>query len=185
LQQTYTRAALNERSLHVAHALDRAQGDGMGLIASTRPRSRRILLADDNEVLQAAVERLAELRGHQVIRATTGASTLTIAIDAQPDLIVLDMAFPDADGRDILLKLKRDERTAKIPVLVWSGRTDPGSESRISLDLGAEDHMEKAGAQPLLLKIERMMLRLDSERDQASTEASQTSSGYWRTTPSR
>jgi CheY-like chemotaxis protein len=124
------------------------------------PRSRRILLADDNEAIQRLVKQIAEKRGHELIQTTTGASTLSRAVEMQPDVIVLDMQFPDADGRDVLSKLKADPRTARIPVVVWSGR-EGESDSRISLSLGAEDYVEKSDALHLIRKVERVLLRLD------------------------
>jgi DNA-binding response OmpR family regulator len=131
----------------------------MGNVNIPTPKVR-ILLGDDNVVLQDAVARFAELRGFDVLRAITGAGTIALAIEAQPNLVVLDMAFPDADGRDVLRKLKSDARTAHIPVIVWSGREDHDSDGRISLDLGAEDYVLKSGARSLITKIERVLLRL-------------------------
>lgn len=126
----------------------------------TRGPSRRILLADDNEAIQRTVERVAAKRGHTIIHALTGASTLALAIETQPDIIVLDMDFPDADGRDVLSRLKAEARTAHIPAVVWSGRDGHGSDSRISLSLGAEDFVEKHDAKLMILKLERVLLRL-------------------------
>jgi CheY-like chemotaxis protein len=123
-------------------------------------RNRRILVADDNEAIQRIVGQIAQKRGHQVIQAVTGASALALAVETQPDVIVLDMDFPDADGRDVLNKLKADDRTMHIPVVVWSGRAGE-SDSRISLDLGAEDYVEKSDAELLISKLERILLRLD------------------------
>ena len=125
--------------------------------------SRRILLADNSQSVQRVVRDVAEKRGHQMVQATTGASTLILAIETQPDLIVLDLAFPDADGRDVLRQLKTHPQTSSIPVVVWSGRTGHESDSRISLDLGAEDYVEKDDAHLLLLKLERVLLRLDGD----------------------
>jgi CheY-like chemotaxis protein len=124
-------------------------------------RSRRILLADDNEAIQHVVQRVAEKLGHQVIRAVTGVAALETAITTQPDVIVLDIEFPDADGRDMLVKPKADDRTAHIPVVVWSGRAGHDSDRRISLECGAEDYVEKNDAQLLLRKLERVLLRLE------------------------
>ena len=126
--------------------------------------SRRILLADDSPTIHQAVKRVADRRGHELIHAISGALTLSVAIETQPDVIVLDMEFPDADGRDVLRQLKGDPRTSSIPVVVWSGREGHASDSRISLDLGAEDFVEKADAHLLLLKLERVLLRLDEDR---------------------
>ena len=126
-------------------------------------RSCRILLVDDNEAIQRTVGRVAEKRGHQTIQALTGAAALEAAIASQPDIIVLDMGLPDADGRDVLNKLKADDRTAHIPVVVWSGR-EGESDSRISLRLGAEDYVEKTDPLLLIRKLERVLLRLDESK---------------------
>jgi two-component system KDP operon response regulator KdpE len=123
-------------------------------------RRRRILLADDDEVIQEAVRRASTKLGDQVIGTMTGTGTIQLAAAAQPDLIVLDIGFPDLDGRDVLAKLKSDTRTARIPVLVWSGRKVNDSDRRIVLDLGAEDYVEKSDAELLMGKIERVLLRL-------------------------
>jgi CheY-like chemotaxis protein len=123
-------------------------------------RGLRILVVDDNEVIQRVVERVAEKLGHQVIRALTGAAALRAASTTGPDIIVLDLGLPDADGRDVLNKLKANKLTAHIPVVVWSGR-EGESDSRISLSLGAEDYVEKGDALLLIRKLERVSLRLD------------------------
>ena len=131
------------------------------------PKSgRRILLADDDEVVQEVVKVVAERLGHSIIQATTGAAALALAVSAEPDLIVLDMAFPDADGRDVLGKLKSDRRTSHIPVVVWSGgREGRESDSRISLDLGAEDYVNKGDAELFVRKLERILLRIPRKLD--------------------
>jgi DNA-binding response OmpR family regulator len=120
---------------------------------------RRILLADDNDQVRGVVKRVAEQNGYEVVEASTGAAVRKIALETQPALVVLDIRFPDADGRDILALLKGDPRTASLPVLVWSGR-DPDSDRRIALELGAEDFVEKGEAQELVAKITRVLLRL-------------------------
>jgi CheY-like chemotaxis protein len=134
-------------------------------------RSRKILLADKNPSVQRVVRQVAEQRGHVLVQATSAAATLILASETQPELIVLDLAFADADGRDVLRQLKTRADTQHIPVVVWSGRDGHESDSRISLDLGAEDYVEKDDlgqmdvakddAHLLLLKLERVLLRLD------------------------
>ncbi|MEP7051341.1 MAG: response regulator [Pseudomonadota bacterium] len=120
---------------------------------------RRLLIADDDAEIREMVRRVARPHGFEVIEAANAAEAQMLATEQQPDLIVLDIAFPGEDGRDILATLKTDPRTAKIPVLVWSGR-DAESARRISLSLGAEDFVEKASAQTLITRINRLMLRL-------------------------
>ena len=122
----------------------------------------RILLADDDPTVQRAALRVATEFGHEVVQVRTGMAVLAITLQQKPDLIVLDIGFPDADGRDLLAQLKADVRTAQIPVLVWSARHDHESERRIALSLGAEDYVEKTDAHLLMRKIERLLYRLKS-----------------------
>src|SRR5688500_3398204 len=93
---------------------------------------RRILVADDDPSVQRALKRLAEHNGFELVPVLAGADVYEAAVLQTPDLIVLDIHFPDADGRDVLSRLKGDARTSSIPVVVWSGR-DPQSDRRIAL----------------------------------------------------
>jgi two-component system, OmpR family, KDP operon response regulator KdpE len=119
----------------------------------------KVLIADDNAPLQRIVKRLLEKEGYFVIQLADTVGLVERAAAAQPDVIVLDVGFPNADGRDMLSSLKRDARTERIPVLVWSGQ-DADSQRRIALDLGAEDFIEKGTAGELISKIERLLFRL-------------------------
>jgi len=120
---------------------------------------RRILFADDDPGVQRALKRVAGKHGFELLPVLAGSDVYQAALETTPDLIVLDIHFPDADGRDVLSRLKADPRTKAIPVVVWSGR-DPQSDRRIALDLGAEDYVEKRDPSTLLPKIERVLLRL-------------------------
>ena len=120
-----------------------------------------ILVAEDNPKLQQLVKRSLERDGFAVIQAFTGAELTQALSQIIPDLIVLDVSLPDADGRDLLANLKKDPKTTHIPVVVWSGR-DAESDRRIALGLGAEDYIEKGPASELVRKIERVLLRLQA-----------------------
>jgi CheY-like chemotaxis protein len=119
----------------------------------------RILVAEDNHFLQKAVKRSFEAQGYVVVAALDAAQMLQALTNEKPDLIVLDVNLPDADGRDLLANLKKDPATRPIPVIVWSGR-GVDSDRRIALELGAEDYVEKGPPSELVRKIERLLLRL-------------------------
>jgi len=123
----------------------------------------RILLADDDPAMQRMVQKVATDFGHELVQVRRGMAVLSTALDVLPDLIVLDVGFPDADGRDLLAQLKAEPRTAAIPVLVWSGRHDLDTERRIAISLGAEDYVEKTDAALLMRKIERLLLRIKGD----------------------
>jgi DNA-binding response OmpR family regulator len=118
-----------------------------------------ILVVDDDELLQELVKISLEGEGFAVAQALTGAEMRQQLAAARPDLIVLDVLLPDADGRDLLAALKKDPKTSAIPVLLWTGRY-PDSDRAIALDLGAEDFFEKGPPTDLVSKIERILLRI-------------------------
>jgi CheY-like chemotaxis protein len=124
------------------------------------PVGARILVADDNEVIQTLLKHLFEEQGYVVTQVYTGVDmTREIALNPLPDVIVLDVMLPDADGRDLLVRLKKDAKTAAVPVVVWSGR-HADFERRIALRLGAEDYVEKGRPSRLISKIQEILLRL-------------------------
>src|SRR5687768_3890335 len=121
-----------------------------------------ILVAEDNEILQRILRRALEHEGYVVVEATSSAELFKSLAVLTPDLIVLDVGLPDADGRDVLAALKRDPKTGDIPVVMWTGQSTD-SARRIALEIGAAAFIEKGPADSLVSKIERILLRL-SER---------------------
>ena len=80
-----------------------------------------------------------------------------MALTRSVDLVLLDISMPMLDGRDVLNHLKKDPRTAHIPVLVCSGRIDLHNR-RVALELGAVDFFEKPfNPKALMLKIRHLI----------------------------
>ena len=124
----------------------------------------KILVADDNAELQALAMRVLERKGYVVTQVFTGIElTRELLGSPLPDLIVLDIGLPDADGRDLLARLKKDPKTAAVPVVVWSGRAIE-SDRLLALELGAEEYLEKGPPSALVPQIERILWRLGQER---------------------
>jgi DNA-binding response OmpR family regulator len=112
-------------------------------MAPTPPAPIRILLAEDDAALAKLYASYATGRGHAVSHARDGVETLAAALSQLPDVIVLDVAMPALDGRDVLLRLKADPRTAAIPVLVVSALGGDQHMRDLLVELGASDVMEK------------------------------------------
>jgi CheY-like chemotaxis protein len=79
-----------------------------------------ILLVEDSKFLRVATERTLTRAGYQVICAGDGDEALALAGSRLPDLIVLDMLLPKLSGPEVLRSLKKNDRTAHIPVVVLS-----------------------------------------------------------------
>jgi two-component system cell cycle response regulator DivK len=78
---------------------------------------RNILMIEDDENNALLVKRVLEAQAFQVIHASDGESGLQMAMEAKPDLILLDLGLPDVDGQTVAAFLKRLPELAKTPII--------------------------------------------------------------------
>ena len=108
-----------------------------------------ILIVDDSRFLRLANERALTKAGHNVICASDGEEGLRLAIERQPDLIVLDMLLPKISGPDVLRAIRGNPEIGKTPVMVLT-----------SLPQANEDKLLKEGAAAYF---EKSLLTIDKE----------------------
>ncbi|SHM31556.1 response regulator transcription factor [Cryptosporangium aurantiacum] len=101
-----------------------------------------ILVADDDRDILDLVAFKLSAAGHELITATDGASALTEARRAVPDIVVLDVAMPGMSGLDVCRELRADAITTAIPVILLTAR---GQESDVEagFNVGADDYIVK------------------------------------------
>jgi CheY-like chemotaxis protein len=102
----------------------------------------KILLIDDSRFMRLANQRALTHAGHEVIGSDDGEKGLEVAIQIQPDLILLDMMLPKLSGPEVLKALKENPRTRSIPVIVLSALSDKNKEKLMRE--GAADFIEKS-----------------------------------------
>jgi two-component system, cell cycle response regulator DivK len=90
---------------------------------SERPR---VLLVDDYPDAREMYTEYLEFSGFDVIGAGNGVEALQRAVDASPDIILMDLSLPVMDGWEATRRLKADERTASIPVVALTGHALAG-----------------------------------------------------------
>jgi DNA-binding response OmpR family regulator len=101
-----------------------------------------VLVADDDEdILELIVFRL-ERSGYTVLQARDGAEALELARRSRPDLAVLDVMMPKLDGFDLTRRLREDESTSKMPIILLTARTQEADVER-GFDAGADDYLRK------------------------------------------
>ena len=103
----------------------------------------KILFIEDETALQKTLSAVMEQAGHTVVNAYDGEKGLELAQEAAPDLILLDLILPKMDGFSVLEKLKGDEKTKDIPVIVLTNLESVDDVEKV-IGLGATTYLVKA-----------------------------------------
>lgn len=102
----------------------------------------KILIVEDEISLQKAMVDILKISGYNAIGALDGEKGLELAQSEMPDLILLDIILPKMNGFDVLKKLKADEKTKGIPVIVLTN-LEGSMDVEQALTLGAKTYMVK------------------------------------------
>ena len=121
----------------------------------------RILVVDDDSVLQRTLRINLRARGHEVLVAGTGEAALASFEADQPELIILDLGLPDLDGVEVL---RRVRRRSAVPVIVLSARQEADDKVE-ALDEGADDYVSKP------FNIDELLARVRASVRRAGPEA--------------
>jgi DNA-binding response OmpR family regulator len=101
-----------------------------------------VLVADDDEEILALIAFRLERSGYTVILARDGEEALALARDERPDLAVLDVMMPKLDGFELTRRLRTDEATSRMPIILLTARAQD-ADVRRGFDVGADDYLRK------------------------------------------
>jgi twitching motility two-component system response regulator PilH len=106
------------------------------------PAGTRVLVVDDSATIRAVLTKLLIQDGYAVLGAENGEKALELAQREQPALIFLDIVLPGMSGFMVLRKLRHDERTSDIPIVMISGNVQATEQFYVQR-FGADDFMKK------------------------------------------
>jgi two-component system phosphate regulon response regulator PhoB len=121
-------------------------------------RRKKVLVVDDERDLVELIGLNLVRNGYEVISAHDGATGLDMARKLMPDLIVLDVMMPGLSGRDVTMALKGDPKTAGIPIVMLTAKTEE-TDIIVGLSLGADDYVTKPFSMKVLLARVAAVLR--------------------------
>jgi CheY-like chemotaxis protein len=82
--------------------------------------SKKVLVIDDDPVIAAVYESLFTAAGFEVLLAEDGEAGLAAVFRQRPDVVLLDLSMPRLNGLQWLEKVRKDQRFAKLPVVVFT-----------------------------------------------------------------
>ena len=124
-----------------------------------------VFLVEDSPTQAEYFKDVLQEEGLDVLTVPNGWDALTLAVECKPDLIVLDLNLPDIDGFQVCSRLKRDEVTKDIPVIMLTGNSSPQKVME-GLRLGVVDYVSKNDFAPVTIRA--CLLELNMRKVEAS-----------------
>lgn len=132
----------------------------------------RVLVVDDEPRNVTLLQDLLESRGYTVLTAADGEQGLALARDRVPDVVLLDVMMPRLSGFDVCRRLKAEQKTAMIPVLLVTS-LDARQDRLAGIDAGANDFITKPiDSGDLVLRV-RNAVTTKRLHDQVATQLQQ------------
>jgi DNA-binding response OmpR family regulator len=130
-------------------------------MATSTSTGRRILIVEDEESISTPFAEALRRAGFEPLVTGTAAGALELAAEAEPDLVVLDLALPDGDGRDVCREIRRD---SEVPIVMLTAR---GTEMDrvVGLEIGADDYVVKPFSAREVISRIRAVLRRTGARE--------------------
>ena len=83
----------------------------------------KALIVDDDQNSRLLLATFVQHAGHTALEAESGAAALRIAADELPDLVIVDLSLPDMNGAELIRRLRKDAKMAKVPIALYTATT--------------------------------------------------------------
>ena len=112
---------------------------------------KKILIIEDNQDVRENTADILELANYDVCKAENGKEGIELVKKCNPDIILCDIMMPELDGYDVLKHLSKDKKTATIPFIFLTAKTER-TDVRKGMNLGADDYLTKPFEESELLE---------------------------------
>jgi two-component system phosphate regulon response regulator PhoB len=120
-----------------------------------------ILIVDDEASIRDMLRMSLEMKGFACIEAADAVHAHSAMLDQKPDLVLLDWMMPGNSGIELIRRLKRDQATKDVPVMMLTARTEEDNKIH-GLDVGADDYITKPfSPRELIARINALLRRTD------------------------
>jgi len=122
---------------------------------------KQIYIVEDEKDIVDLLRYNLEKEGYRVLSSLDGAEAIKRIPEKSPDLVLLDLMLPGADGLSVCRSLKSDPKTARIPVVMLTAKGEE-SDKIVGLELGADDYVTKPfSGKELLARVKAVLRRFE------------------------
>ena len=122
-------------------------------------KPKKVLVADDSEIMRKILRACLETEGFLVLSAEDGVDALKLALTEKPDLLITDFLMPKMDGIALIRKLRSQLATRYIPIIMLTAKDEVDSEVK-GMEAGADDYLTKpVDTKRLLARVQRLLDR--------------------------
>jgi two-component system phosphate regulon response regulator PhoB len=130
----------------------------------------KILIVDDEPAIREMVSVALEMADFDVLEAENAQGAHGIIVDERPDLVLLDWMLPSVSGIELARRLKREETTAEIPVIMLTAKGDEDNKIQ-GLEVGADDYITKPfSTRELIARIKAVLRRTSAQMAEKAIE---------------
>ena len=130
-----------------------------------------ILIVEDEPDIRELLNFTISRSGHTVIEAETAEDALTVLDRGTPELIIIDWMLPGMDGIDLAKKLRAEELTQELPIIMLTARGEESDKLR-SFEVGIDDYVTKPfSPKELMARIKALLRRTGTPDDQSLSVA--------------
>ena len=123
----------------------------------------KVLVVEDEPNIRQLLRYNLEKENFQVVEAGDGLQGIKLAREGSPDLVILDLMLPGADGLEVCRTLKGNVQTSALPIIMLTARSEE-IDKVIGLELGADDYMTKPfSPRELVARVRAVMRRSQKE----------------------
>lgn len=122
---------------------------------------RKILIVDDETPIRDMLRVALEMAEYDCIEASNAQEAHALIVDEKPDLVLLDWMMPGTSGIELARRLKRDEVTADIPIIMLTAKGEEDNKIQ-GLEVGADDYITKPfSPRELVARLKAVLRRAD------------------------
>ncbi|SDL51826.1 two component transcriptional regulator, winged helix family [Modicisalibacter muralis] len=104
--------------------------------------SKTVLIVDDEASIREMIAVALEMADYRVLEADNAQTAHAMVVDNKPDLLLLDWMMPGTSGIELARRLKREETTAELPIIMLTAKSEEDNKI-LGLEAGADDYITK------------------------------------------